>query len=253
MSRPLTRLQADQVVPADAAEGALREQRAAVGVDQVLVELARRVAEELDDHRREDRDQDQEDQKTPPAMATLSRLSRVQAIWPSDRPSILPSPRPGRPRDRRLASRGPWCSGRSPSRSRRTRKIDRPGGRSPHIIHAGPAVKQPRWPLPNRDRAPGTIPRGTRPGPPRPAHGVVGASVKAAAISARWVCSTTQVAAPTSRPAVPARAKTAGRPSHAPISPPPSVPRGMPPRSPSGRHPGPVRTGRRGSGPGART
>ena len=24
----------------------------------------------------------------PPAMATLSRLSRVQAIWPSERPSM---------------------------------------------------------------------------------------------------------------------------------------------------------------------
>src|SRR5215831_9803404 len=30
----------------------------------------------------------------PPAMATLSRRSRIQAIWPSDRPSIALAPAP---------------------------------------------------------------------------------------------------------------------------------------------------------------
>ncbi len=34
--------------------------------------------------------------KIPPPIATLSRFSRIHAIWPSDRPSIASPPTPSR-------------------------------------------------------------------------------------------------------------------------------------------------------------
>jgi len=51
------------VVQAHPTERSDRKQGSTGGVDQVLVELVGRRPEELDDQRREDRDQDQEDQE----------------------------------------------------------------------------------------------------------------------------------------------------------------------------------------------
>ena len=47
---------------------------------ELLVKLVRRIPEEPHDQRRENRDKDEKDQETPPARATRSFLSRIQAI-----------------------------------------------------------------------------------------------------------------------------------------------------------------------------
>ena len=86
------RLNAHQVIPAHPSEAADRLQRAASCVNQLLVELIRRTAEVLDDQWREYRYQNEKDQEPAAARATLSRLSRIQAICPRERPSVGPAP-----------------------------------------------------------------------------------------------------------------------------------------------------------------
>ena len=88
---PVDGLQAHRVLPAHAAEGSGREVRDD-RAHQVLVVLVGRTPGDLDDQWGEDRDQDQEDDEQPAARATLSRRSRPQAIWLSERPSICSSP-----------------------------------------------------------------------------------------------------------------------------------------------------------------